>query len=102
MAGLVASGAGSSGVLGRRPVPGAGAVAAMAYSLYLTHKQVYHLVHMAIGNGLDDRPVIVFGVCFVSAIAVGALLYRTVERPFLLLRDRLQRTTQPVVVLAEV
>ena len=24
----------------------------MAYSLYLTHKQIYHMVHVAVGTGL--------------------------------------------------
>ena len=101
MAGLVACGAGRSGLLGRRAIPGAGAVAAMAYSLYLTHKQVFHLVHVAVGGNLDDRPVVAFGVYSMTAIAVGALLYWTVERPFLLLRDRLPRTSQRAPVLAE-
>jgi peptidoglycan/LPS O-acetylase OafA/YrhL len=102
MTGLVAWGAGPYGLIGRRAVPGAGAVAAMAYSLYLTHKQVYHMVHGAVGAGLDDRPAIAFGVYASAALAGGALLYWAVERPFLRLRERLPRTSHRVGVLAEV
>jgi peptidoglycan/LPS O-acetylase OafA/YrhL len=101
MTGLVAWGAGPSGLLGRRPVPGAGAVAAMAYSLYLTHKQIYHMVHVAVGMGLDNRPVIAFGVYAFAALGGGALLYGTVERPFLRLREKLPRTSHGASVLAE-
>jgi peptidoglycan/LPS O-acetylase OafA/YrhL len=101
MTGLVAWGAGPSGLLGRRPVPGAGAVAAMAYSLYLTHKQIYHMVHVAVGTGLDNRPVIAFGVYTFAALAGGALLYWTVERPFLRLREKLPRSSHGASVLAE-
>jgi peptidoglycan/LPS O-acetylase OafA/YrhL len=91
MTGLVAWGAGPHGLLGRRAVPGAGAVAAMAYSLYLTHKQIYHMVRFALGEGWDDRPILAFGVCSLAAFAGGALLYWTIERPFLLLRDRIRK-----------
>jgi peptidoglycan/LPS O-acetylase OafA/YrhL len=89
MAGMVAAAAGPSGLLGRRAIPGAGAVAAMAYSFYLTHKQVYHMAHLAVGDALDHQPILAFTVYAGAALAVGALLYWGVERPFLKLRDRL-------------
>lgn len=89
MTALVAAAAGQSGLVGRRPIPGASAVAAMAYSLYLTHKQVYHLVHLAVGAGLDGRPILAFLTYACAALAAGGLLYTAVERPFLHLRDRL-------------
>jgi peptidoglycan/LPS O-acetylase OafA/YrhL len=89
MTALVAAAAGPMGVLGRRPIPGAATVAAMAYSLYLTHKQVYHMVHVAVGDGLDRLPALAFLTYATTALAAGALLYLAVERPFLRLRDSL-------------
>jgi len=89
MACLVAAGASSHGLIGRWRIPGAGAVAAMAYSLYLTHKQVYHMVHLAVGTRLDGRPILETALYSSAALAGGALLYWTVERPAIRLRDRL-------------
>ena len=60
-----------------------------AYSLYLTHKQVYHMVHVAAGDVLDPHPVLAFLIYASAALAAGALLYWAVERPFLKLRDRM-------------
>jgi peptidoglycan/LPS O-acetylase OafA/YrhL len=97
MTALVAAAAGPVGVLGRRPVPGAATVAAMAYSLYLTHKQVYHMVHAAVGDGLDGRPALAFATYATAALAAGALLYLAVERPFLRLRDALGQRGKSVV-----
>lgn len=91
MTGLVAAGASRVSLIGRWHVPGAGPVAAIAYSLYLTHKQVYHMVTLALGGRLDGHPLIAFLVMAGSAVFVGAGLYLAVERPFLRLRDRLIR-----------
>jgi peptidoglycan/LPS O-acetylase OafA/YrhL len=74
--------------LGRWRVPGAQLIALLAFSLYLTHKAVAHVVH-DLWPGLmelkDWRCVVVYAV---SCLAVGACLYYGVERPFLRLRDR--------------
>jgi peptidoglycan/LPS O-acetylase OafA/YrhL len=69
----------------------------MAYSLYLTHKQVYHIVHVAVGDGLDGRPALAFATYATAALAGGALLYLAVERPFLRLRDTLGQRGKIVV-----
>jgi peptidoglycan/LPS O-acetylase OafA/YrhL len=86
---LVAAGASGSSLIGRRTIPGASFFAAMAYSLYLTHKGIYHVVQLALGGRLDAYPPAEFVVFVGAAIAGGALLYFAVERPFLRLRDRL-------------
>ena len=91
LAALTAAAASPTSLLGRWRAPGAGAIAAMAYSLYLTHKQVYHMVHVAVGTGLDDRPVVAVATYAGAALGAGALLYLAVERPFLKLRARLDR-----------
>jgi peptidoglycan/LPS O-acetylase OafA/YrhL len=74
--------------LGRARVPGARVVAMLAYSLYLTHKAVAHVVHdwwPGLLEARDWRCVPVYGV---SCLVVAAGLYYAVERPFLKLRDR--------------
>jgi peptidoglycan/LPS O-acetylase OafA/YrhL len=97
---LVAAAASPHGLLGRRPVPGAGAVAAVAYSLYLSHKIAYHLVLLALGAQAKTHPDLAVTLAGAGAAAGGALLYFGVERPFLRWRDRLQ-VQSPAVLAAE-
>lgn len=89
MAALVAGGASPRSLIGHRRVPGADALAAMAYSLYLTHKEVYHLTQIALGARVDGRPFLAVLVYGGTAVAAGALLYAVAERPALLARDRI-------------
>jgi len=89
MALLVAAGAASRSIMARYPIPGASALAAGAYSLYLTHKAVF----AAVATAMADAPAWLWSaelvVAWLAAFAVGAALYWLVERPFLRLRDRL-------------
>jgi len=85
---LVAAGASPSSLISRRALPGAGAIAAMAYSLYLTHKGVYHLVGLVAGQSLTGHHALAILVYGGAALLGGAVLYAAVERPALLLRDR--------------
>ena len=73
---------------GRLRVPGARPVAAMAFSLYLTHKAVFHLVREHLGDQIDKSNLFAFCVYLGAALAVGALLYLCVERPGMRLRER--------------
>jgi peptidoglycan/LPS O-acetylase OafA/YrhL len=88
MALLVSAGAASRSII--PPIPGASALAAGAYSLYLTHKAVFP----AVANVMTDAPAWLRSaelvVAWLAAFAVGAALYWLVERPFLRLRDRLE------------
>lgn len=75
-------------IVGRRPIHGVGALAAGSYSLYLSHKMVFHAVQ-TVAPDLSpalQRWELVLGLA--GALGVGALLYWAVERPFLNLRDR--------------
>jgi peptidoglycan/LPS O-acetylase OafA/YrhL len=81
--------------LGRFPVPGARHIAAISFSLYLTHKQVYFLVHEYAGSMLDEPGFLAFCAYNAAALAVAALLYATVERAGLRLRDRLTLVRHP-------
>jgi peptidoglycan/LPS O-acetylase OafA/YrhL len=88
MAALVVAGASADSVIGRRAIPGASLLAAASYSLYLSHKMAYHWVaaHAGAVVGAFMAPVAIL-----AALAVGAVLYGLVERPFLRLRDRLNK-----------
>ncbi|HWE85709.1 MAG TPA: acyltransferase [Terracidiphilus sp.] len=85
---LVASAMSVNGVLSRMRVPGAKLVATLAYTLYLTQKEMIHLVSawfpMAEHWG-GWRWLLVYGVC---CMVVAGLLHLSIERPFLKLRDR--------------
>lgn len=87
---LVLAAAGTQGRLGKLRVPGAGWVALISYSLYLSHKAVFHLVESAMPPQLEGHSLLAFIVYALSTLLVGALLYYSVERPFLRLRDRLR------------
>ncbi len=89
MALLVVAGSDSRSFIGRYSVPGAGALAAGAYSLYLSHKMVFHAVQSSTSWWPQPFQAISLGIALLAALGVGALLYWLVERPFLKLRDRL-------------
>jgi peptidoglycan/LPS O-acetylase OafA/YrhL len=95
---LVASAASRKGLIGARPIPGAAPIAAMAYSLYLTHKAIYHLAQLALGPWASAHPALMSVAAGAAAFAGGGLLYLAVERPFLQWRDRpaTRPTPQPV------
>jgi peptidoglycan/LPS O-acetylase OafA/YrhL len=62
--------------------------AVLAYSLYLTHKEVAHLDELCLPSVMAARNWRAVVVMIVSCLAVAAALYFAVERPFLVLRDR--------------
>jgi peptidoglycan/LPS O-acetylase OafA/YrhL len=90
---LVASALSTNGWL-RLKVPGARTCATLAYCLYLTQKEMFHLVDRWF-PGLEQAGrlpwlLVYLAVCF----AVAAALHLCVERPFLLLRDRSRRASR--------
>ncbi|RCS30802.1 acyltransferase [Rhodanobacter denitrificans] len=95
---LVASAASPRGWLGRRRMPGAGWIAAISYSLYLSHKMVFH----AVAGVLTTRPLhgwAAFAAYAAAVLAAGTLLHYAVERPFLRLRTRLGMARDPAAVV---
>ena len=63
-------------------------LAQLSYTIYLTHKQLNHLVQWLLEDcHLDSNWALL--ICFVVAVLGGTLLYFTIELPFLRLRDRL-------------
>lgn len=81
---LVAGAASEQSPLNRYNIPGVGALAAGAYSLYLSHKIAFNLVKQSSIEGWGRLAAAV-----VLALALGAVLYWCVERPFLIIRERL-------------
>lgn len=80
-----------NGFLAKVRLPGAKVTAMLAYSLYLTHKEIIHLdrlylPHVTARGTWTALPFLVV-TCFMAA----SLLYFAVERPFLLLRDSSER-----------
>jgi peptidoglycan/LPS O-acetylase OafA/YrhL len=64
------------------------ALATAAYSLYLTHKMVFHAVQMSALHWPGLQQFALAGA-LIAALEAGAVLYWSVERPFLKLRERL-------------
>lgn len=95
---LVAAGASTHGWMATIKVPGAGWLALVSYSLYLTHKAVYHLVENNLLTRWDAHGVFAFAIYAVAALTAGALLHHAVERPFLRLRERLRERRAGSVV----
>jgi len=86
---LIVAAVSERSVLRSARVPGAASLALWSYAIYLTHKQVCVLARpglAALGYGPDSGVAVIamtgLSVCF------GWLLFRMVETPFLLLRDR--------------
>jgi peptidoglycan/LPS O-acetylase OafA/YrhL len=84
---LVASALSCNGWL-RHKVPGAQLMATLAYGMYLTHKELIHLIDgwfPSIAEGAMVRWLCVYAV---ACLLAATILYLCVERPFLTLRDR--------------
>ncbi|ESQ81874.1 hypothetical protein AEAC466_20130 [Asticcacaulis sp. AC466] len=69
---------------------GIGYIAAISYSLYLSHKMVVHLDTLFLPKAWMTGWSQV-AIYYVTSIAVASLLYVAVERPFMAARDRLLR-----------
>jgi peptidoglycan/LPS O-acetylase OafA/YrhL len=72
--------------LGRRALPGVRTLALLAFSLYLTHRQVYAWLDDVAGDLTANAPFAAFVLYNGASLAVAALLYVAVERPGLRMR----------------
>ncbi|NRR33004.1 acyltransferase [Oxalobacteraceae bacterium] len=80
--------------LGRWRIPGVAPIAAMAFSLYLTHKAVYSTIQTQLGEYLPDSNLLALGVYLGASLTVGTVLYLTVERPGMRLRERFMKSNE--------
>ncbi len=85
---LLASSVSHNGLASRFAIPGASTIAALAYSLYLTHKEIVHLDRIFLDRYVHDGGYGALLIYAVTCFAAAAVLYLAVERPFLLMRDR--------------
>jgi peptidoglycan/LPS O-acetylase OafA/YrhL len=85
---LVFAGADRRSLIGRWRVPGAGWLAGVSYSLYLSHKIAFHLVQVTFGAALQGQRALTFATYALAVLLLGAVLHYLVERPFLRLRER--------------
>ncbi len=85
---VVASALSDNCVLSRYKVPGAKLIATLAYSLYLTHKELIHLMDLCFPALARAGMYPWLGAFAACCLVVSGVLYVCVERPFLLLRDR--------------
>jgi len=86
----------SAAMPSRWAVPGAGWLARLSYSLYLSHKLALHGVAVWWVGPWQLHGLAAFGLYAAGVLAVGALLYYAVERPFLRWRERLDRRRRDV------
>ena len=84
---LIASSIAPSSPLSK--VRGFGLIAALAYSLYLTHKEIIHLVREHLPRLVESGGWLVLVVYFAFSFGVAFVLYMAIERPFLRLRERI-------------
>jgi peptidoglycan/LPS O-acetylase OafA/YrhL len=96
---LVFAGADRQSPLGRWRLPGAGWLAGISYSLYLSHKIAFHVVATTFGASLRGHGMIAFMTYAAAVLMLGAALHYLVERPCLLLRERraIRRTSVPAM-----
>ncbi len=88
---LVIAGSTRGSWIGRMTIPGAASLAKGAYSVYLTQKIAFHLVLVGTipSFGATGYPKLI--IALLAVAAMGGALYWLVERPFLRLRDRLDK-----------
>jgi peptidoglycan/LPS O-acetylase OafA/YrhL len=84
---LVASAVCEKGFLQTR-VPGASTLAALAFSLYLTHKSVAHATHRLLPVLTAQAGWKSSAIYAATCLGVASLLYFAIERPFISLRVR--------------
>ncbi|PHV11206.1 acyltransferase [Chitinimonas sp. BJB300] len=85
---LVAAADSEQSLLGRLCLPGIAPVAAMAFSLYLSHKMVWAVARQHLAPALQGQGVLALVVYAALALLGGATLYWLLERPSLRWRAR--------------
>ena len=85
---LVFAGADRRSLIGRWRAPGVSWIATISYSLYLSHKIAFHVVHAVVAPSMQGYDVLLFLTYSLAALLLGAALHYLVERPFLRWRDQ--------------
>lgn len=72
-------------ILNSYRIPGVRIIATLSFSIYLVHKQVFHLIHKSLA-GINVYWI--SSAAIVASFIAAAILYFLIEKPFLILRDR--------------
>ena len=86
---MVAAASTGRALVGKYRILGAEALAAGAYSLYLSHKIAFHVTKEWFAPSLGVSGGMEFLLSLAVALVMGAALYWAIERPLLALRHRL-------------
>ena len=92
-AGLVVAAVSPGFWLAHTRIRGISKIAALAYTLYLTHKQMIHLAVLIIGEP-DNNVWSILGLSILLIVAASLLLHYAVEQPFLKWRNRILLTVK--------
>jgi len=96
---LIASSIAPSSPLSK--VRGFSLLAALAYSTYLTHKEVIHFVYHHLPRLVEARGWVALIAYFAFSFLAAFVLYMAIERPFLRMRERISsRTGKPAQLAA--
>ena len=64
-------------------------IAALAYSTYLTHKEIIHFVRKHLPRLVESGGWLALAAYFAFSFLASFVLYLAIERPFLRLRERI-------------
>jgi peptidoglycan/LPS O-acetylase OafA/YrhL len=95
---LIASSLAPSSPLSK--VRGFGLIAALAYSAYLTHKEIIHLVRIHLPRLVGSRGWFALVAYFAFSFLAAFVLYLAIERPFLRLRERISSRSAKAAQIA--
>ncbi|SEG02760.1 Peptidoglycan/LPS O-acetylase OafA/YrhL, contains acyltransferase and SGNH-hydrolase domains [Bryocella elongata] len=87
---ITASAMSRNGLIARYRIPGAQTIAALAFALYLTHKEVGHFLMEHVPTITKPHGPASWLLYATTIFATAWLLHIAIERPFLRLRDRHQ------------
>lgn len=93
---LTAAAMSERSVFARIRVPGAGSIAALSYSLYLTHS---FAIETASSSGISMQSAAGLTLTLLLLAASAAALHVGVERPFLQLRSRILSAPAPLITI---
>lgn len=84
---ITASSVSKNGLLSGIKIPGAETIATLAFSLYLTHKAIGHLLMQQFPRITSPQGPASWLLYTVACLSAASLLHFAVERPFLHIRD---------------
>ena len=97
---LIASSIAPSSPLSK--VRGFGLIATLAYSAYLTHKEIMHLVYKHLPRLIESGGWLALVAYFALSFLAAFVLYISIERPFLRLRERISSRAAKAAQMAAI